>query len=79
MPPGRRARQSPRRLFKGARLAAPARLALNVKLARLSEEECREVLDYIEIMESSRAVVEGPHASSVDSSAPASLCLRRRT
>jgi hypothetical protein len=42
---------------------------LDIKLARLSDEECREVLDYIEIMESSHALTEGRPASLEDSRA----------
>ena len=63
----RRARHSPRGLFKDARLAAPDRLTLKIKLARLSDQECREVLDYIEIMESLRAVAKDQPTSLKDS------------
>ena len=41
-----------RQTFKGARHSVAARLALKIKLTRLSHEECREVLDYIEVMQS---------------------------
>jgi hypothetical protein len=45
-----------RALFKEARRLASDRVVLKLKLARLSEADCREVLDYIEVMESLRAV-----------------------
>ena len=41
-----------REAFKDARLPVAARLALKIKLARLSDSECSEVLDYIEVMQS---------------------------
>jgi hypothetical protein len=63
----RRARHSLRGLFKGAKVAASARLTLKIKLARLSDEECGEVLDYIEIMKSSREMTEGQSISLEDS------------
>ncbi|MBC7929352.1 MAG: hypothetical protein H7Z38_02195 [Rubrivivax sp.] len=46
------ARAAFREAFKDARLPVAARLALKIKLARLSDSECSEVLDYIEVMQS---------------------------
>jgi len=46
------ARPTFREVFKDARLPVAGRLALKIKLARLSDAECREVLDYIEVMRS---------------------------
>ena len=52
---GRHARPTLREAFKAAKAARPpvaARLALKIKLARLSDAECIEILDYIEVIQS---------------------------